>query len=124
MKEGPDSAEDTVTPNNYYRNGNLSIQTIKQDAYNVLSVLRSYVNNISGYSATSNLVPILGADVSLLKTNEQKLIKKFKKLASVTVTNERKYLKLEHLEPFFEVFNTFDTRYVKLLILCVECKFS
>uniref|UniRef100_A0A3B0MZI6 Vesicle trafficking protein (SEC7 homologue), putative n=1 Tax=Theileria annulata TaxID=5874 RepID=A0A3B0MZI6_THEAN len=120
MKERPVSQEDTINRNNTYRNGNLSIQTIKQDAYNVLSVLKSYVNNISGYSATSNLVPILGTDFSVLKTNEQRLIKKFKKLTSVSVTEERKYLELEHLQPFFEVFKTFDTRYVKLLIICVE----
>ncbi|UKK03004.2 putative GTP/GDP exchange factor for ARF [Theileria orientalis] len=107
------------TANRNYLNRNLAIRVVRNDAYNVLSVLRSYVNNISGYSATSNLVPILGADATVLKTNEQKLIKKFKKLASAE-EDESHYLDMEHLEPFFEVFKTFDNRHIKLLIMCVD----
>ncbi|BAM41682.1 likely GTP/GDP exchange factor for ARF [Theileria orientalis strain Shintoku] len=110
---------DASTANRNYLNRSLAIRVIKNDAYNVLSVLRSYVNNISGYSATSNLVPILGADATVLKTNEQKLIKKFKKLASAE-EDESKHLEMEHLEPFFEVFKTFDNRHIKLLIMCVD----
>ncbi|UKJ90017.2 putative GTP/GDP exchange factor for ARF [Theileria orientalis] len=119
MEREETASLDSSTANRNYLNRNLAIRVVRNDAYNVLSVLRSYLNNISGYSATSNLVPILGTDSTALKTNEQKLIKKFKKLASAE-EDESRYLEMEHLEPFFEVFKTFDNRHIKLLIMCVD----
>ncbi|AFZ81715.1 Sec7 domain-containing protein [Theileria equi strain WA] len=97
-----------------------SLEIIRLEAYNILSILRSRMQSTPSYSSTSNLVPILGSDTSSYKSNEINLIRKFRTLISNISTHSDNFLELEYIRPFLEILEGYDGKNANIVIATLE----